>query len=269
MKIKSLGTLALGGASVLGSVSSLSLVIPAGVGGFVTGVGYTLGNTTLQASKTVLTPLVGGMVLILGLSPDPGATLEAVARHLTTLESSGSPAPLLALALCTGLALFAEKHLAPGVSGWLRHLPVSGRSHSRSFLLALIVSQAPLLGGWLGLWLFGWINHINTSWLRLGSILLTGLAAALLAAPCERRLLRVCLAVPGALLTDPRSRGHARRAPVDGPGRRGTRGPPVALPSSGGGCIGHVRCDTSARGRGRLLHAHAVTRSGGGRRSAP
>jgi len=126
-------------------------------------------------------PLVGGIVLTIGMSHDPGATLEAVAHHLTTLEHPGSPAPLFALALCTGLALFAERHLAPGVRGWLRSLPLSGRSHSRSLLLALVASQAPLLGGWLILWLFGFASGVNVSWLRLGSIILTGFAAALIA----------------------------------------------------------------------------------------
>ena len=57
-------------------------------------------------------PLIGGIVLAVGLSADPGATLEALASRLATLEHPGSPVLLFALVLCTGMALFAEKHLA-------------------------------------------------------------------------------------------------------------------------------------------------------------
>jgi hypothetical protein len=39
----------------------------------------------------------------------------------------------------------------------------------------------PLLGGWLILWMFGFASGINVSWLRLGMVLPTGLAAALIA----------------------------------------------------------------------------------------
>ena len=56
-------------------------------------------------------PLVGGIVLTLGLSPDPGATLEAVARHLTTLKHPGSPALALALILGGAVGNFSDRIL--------------------------------------------------------------------------------------------------------------------------------------------------------------
>lgn len=127
-------------------------------------------------------PAAGVVVLAVGLSPNPGATFEALAEQLTTSKVPLSPAPLAAVLLCFALAFSACRLVVPAVRGWLRHLPVSGPAHFRAITVALLAAQSPVLLAWLGLWLYGSASGTAVSWSRLALIPVAGGAAALSAA---------------------------------------------------------------------------------------
>lgn len=146
-------------------------------------------------------PLAGGIVVAIGMSPDPGRTFEAIAIHSTTLRFPGSPAPAVILALCLAISFHAAGRLSPGIRGWLRHLPVSSRSHLWSFFLALAAAQAPILAAWSIAWVYGLISGIDVSLLRLASMPLIGASAAVLTLPAARRAATVLLAAPAAVLS--------------------------------------------------------------------
>ena len=149
------------------------------------------------------------MVLVVGLSPNPGALFEALAVQLTTTRVPGSPAPLIAAVLCFLLAFAAGRRLLPAVRGWLLHLPVSGPAHFRAFTVAVLAAQIPVLAAWLGLWLYGAASGIDVAGSRLALIPAAGLAATLSAATWSRVRL-----------------AHRKRAT----GQTGTPAPPALMP---------------------------------------
>ena len=140
----------------------------------------------VRLSLRAAAPLVGAVVLVVGLSPNPGASFEALAVQLTTTRVPGSPAPAAAAALCFVLAFAACRRLTPAVRGWLLHLPVSGAVHFRAFAVALLAAQLPVLAAWLGLWLYGAASGIAVAGSRLALIPATGMAAAFSAAVWAR-----------------------------------------------------------------------------------
>ena len=139
-----------------------------------------------RLSLRAAAPAVGAVVLVVGLSPNPGALFEALAVQLTTTRVPGSPAPLIAAVLCFFLAFAAGRRLLPAVRGWLLHLPVSGPAHFRAFTVAVLAAQIPVLAAWLGLWLYGAASGIDVAGSRLALIPAAGLAAALSAATWSR-----------------------------------------------------------------------------------
>ena len=162
-----------------------------------------------RLSLRAAAPAIGGVVLVIGLSPNPGASFEALAIQLTTTLVPGSPAPLAAAALCFLLAFSAGRRLAPAVRGWLLHLPVSGPAHFSAFTVAVLAAQLPVLAAWSGLWLYGAASGIAVSGSRLLLIPASGLAAAIAAATWSRS-------------------GRSRRKP--GRKKSGSPAPPALMP---------------------------------------
>jgi len=88
-------------------------------------------------------PLVSLPILAVVLQPDPAEAVNAIAAAL--LGPRSSDAAWLACAVVSWLlAGWAAPRIAPGTTGWLRHLPVDSAVHRRSALLALLAAQAPL-----------------------------------------------------------------------------------------------------------------------------
>jgi hypothetical protein len=93
-------------------------------------------------------PAVGLPIVGLILQDDPAGAAAALAAWL--VAPAGAAANSLALALVAiPLSAWAMPRLAPGLSGWLRHLPATGADCRRATLGALVVSQSPLLVAWL------------------------------------------------------------------------------------------------------------------------
>jgi len=93
-------------------------------------------------------------VVALGMSEAPGKVLHQMARGLAT--GTGWVWLPLALAMWAMTdAQMARQRLLPTLHGWELHLPLHAKQRRRSFLLALVWAQAPVLGLWLMLWLLG------------------------------------------------------------------------------------------------------------------
>jgi hypothetical protein len=124
--------------------------------------------------------------------------LVTLAHSLFGPESSGGSWAMIAL-VAMGAASMAAPRICRGLDGWLRHLPVSGLAHRRAAVLAVAVSQSPLLLLLAVLSLYGTkeTEAFLVDALGLG---VTGLAAAVLAVPAKRRLARGVLAAASAVM---------------------------------------------------------------------
>ncbi len=124
--------------------------------------------------------------------------LTSFSRVLFGERSSGGSAVLTA-AVFLGAAAEAAPRICRGLSGWMRHLPVSGLAHRRAAGLAIAVAQAPLL---LGLLVLACFASLAPAALAANALKLTvtALAAALCAVPAERRWASLPLALTAAIL---------------------------------------------------------------------
>jgi hypothetical protein len=111
--------------------------------------------------------------------------LTSLSRVLYGSRASGGTAVLLATVLLGGAAEAAPR-VCRGLSGWLRHLPVSGLAHRRAAGLAIALAQAPLLLALLFLAAYASLSPIALLADAL-KLTVTALAAALCATPAERR----------------------------------------------------------------------------------
>jgi hypothetical protein len=111
--------------------------------------------------------------------------LTSLSRVLYGSKASGGTAVLFAAVLLGG-AMEAAPRVCRGLSGWLRHLPVSGIAHRRAAGLAVALAQAPLLLALLFLAAYASLSPIALLANAL-KLIVTTLAAALCATPAERR----------------------------------------------------------------------------------
>ncbi len=120
-------------------------------------------------------------------------------RNLAATLFTGGSSGLLVAAAAYGVAATASPRICRGLSGWMRHLPVSGIAHRRAATLAVAVAQVPLWAGLAGL------ASLVVSGRGLGTVILglagTTLAAAVATVPSQRSLLTLALALPAAALT--------------------------------------------------------------------
>ncbi|HEX7182173.1 MAG TPA: hypothetical protein VF756_10045 [Thermoanaerobaculia bacterium] len=111
---------------------------------------------------------------------------------------TGGSAILIALG-CLGFAASAAPRVCRGLHGWLRHLPISGKSHRRAAMLAIAVAETPVLTGFLFLSLAA--SRIGAaSWVDALGLMVCAPAAALTVMPVERRLLARPLGLASAVV---------------------------------------------------------------------
>ena len=88
-------------------------------------------------------PLFCGIVAVILFQDPPGAAVTSLARALFARRwTLGSVIPIAAIAFL--LSAWGRQRLAEGQHGWIRHLPVSRRSHRAGMFLALVTVQIPL-----------------------------------------------------------------------------------------------------------------------------
>jgi hypothetical protein len=149
-------------------------------------------RVALRVLVPVIAALFGGG-MILGVD-----FLNSLARMLYGPGSAGGTAMLLAFG-AIGVASAAAPRVCRGLDGWLRHLPVPGRTHRRAAVLAIAVTQAPL---------FLLLTPLSLVTTRDAAVFLvdvlavpvTALAAALFALPVGRGALVKPLALAAAIL---------------------------------------------------------------------
>ncbi|HEY0552629.1 MAG TPA: hypothetical protein VGG20_00065 [Thermoanaerobaculia bacterium] len=124
--------------------------------------------------------------------------LTSFSRVLFGERSSGGSAVLTG-AVFLGAAAEAAPRICRGLSGWMRHLPVSGLAHRRAAGLAIAIAQAPLLLGFLVLACYASLAPAALA-ANVLKLTVTALAASLCAVPAERRWASLPLALTAAIL---------------------------------------------------------------------
>lgn len=149
----------------------------------------------LRALIPTVAAAVGGFFLL------GNDFLISFSRLLFGPGSTGGSGVLIALA-CVGFASVASPRICRGLGGWMRHLPIHGRAQRRAALLAITVTELPVI---LGMAVFSWVaTRSGTAFGSAFVIDLLGLAvcapaAALAVMPVERPLLARPLALGAAL----------------------------------------------------------------------
>jgi hypothetical protein len=132
-------------------------------------------------------PAAALLTAAVGLSPEPGATLQTAARNLAAPAQPPVVALVLA-AIATGMVLWAAPRVLHGTRGWIRHLPADHVAHRRALLGALVAAQLPVATAWVGLWSLALVTGAaDPRRLVALPIVLTALALACL--PSRRRAL--------------------------------------------------------------------------------
>jgi hypothetical protein len=144
-------------------------------------------------------PLAAGVVGWLVLQNDPGAAVRGLARSLfgATAGAYSGVGPALVGLIMAG---WAAPRVMRGLSGWLRHLPVSGRDLGRAALLALVIAQAPIVLVLLFLALVAGLVGPGFSLVSLLSVPVAMAAAGLVVGPAARRWVSLPLAGTALLL---------------------------------------------------------------------
>ncbi|HEY4561639.1 MAG TPA: hypothetical protein VIJ36_01590 [Thermoanaerobaculia bacterium] len=136
-----------------------------------------------RLAMRLLVPLIAaafGAGMLLGVD-----FVTSLAHVLFGSQASGGTAVLFA-AVMLGAAAEAAPRVCRGLSGWLRHLPVSGLAHRRAAGLAIAIAQIPLLLGLLFLAAFASLTPIALLADAL-KLTVTALATALCVTPAARR----------------------------------------------------------------------------------
>ena len=120
------------------------------------------------------------------LQMDPAGAVSGYARSL--FSSAPAPSVLTTVALLTFLLpVWAAPRLSLGLSGWMRHLPLSDRASRRGLELSLVIVQMPVILALGVLGMVAWQRGVNP-WrpaiLQLGVLVVAGALAAL---PVRRR----------------------------------------------------------------------------------
>jgi len=126
-------------------------------------------------------PAAAALTALIGLSPDPAASLKTMAAGLS--GASGSSAmPLLLAAIGGGIAAWAAPRIGHGTIGWIRHLPADTGAHGRALLGALVAAQTPVALAWGGLFAIAWASGAPVEYARLCALpaVTTGIAIACL-----------------------------------------------------------------------------------------
>ena len=146
----------------------------------------------MQVMAPALAVAGGAMVVVADGFP------TAFVRMLFGDAASGNARPLLVLP-ALAFASSAAPRVCRGLEGWMRHLPVAGRSQRRAAMLAVAVAEVPLL---LGLALLAWIAFHGWSafFADLAGLALCAPAVALAVMPVERRAGALPLSLAAALL---------------------------------------------------------------------
>ena len=147
-------------------------------------------------------PLAAVVTVAVGISPDPGATVVALAEGAAVAgRSTGVVWLLTAVSLL--LAIWAAPRLAHGADGWARHLPISAAAQRRGIQLALVVCQAPATITWIVLWSVAARHGLPVDPMRLATPFLVACACAVAVTPVRRRSTAIgtgAVALVGAVL---------------------------------------------------------------------
>lgn len=147
-------------------------------------------------------PAAALLTAAVGLSEDPGATLQVAARNLARSDASPATAMILSV-VAAGMAAWAAPRVLHGTRGWMRHLPADGIAHRRALLGALAVAQVPVGIAWSALWLLAAIADGGASPERLLAWPVVALGVAMAVLPARGRILSVAagLGAAGLALT--------------------------------------------------------------------
>lgn len=124
--------------------------------------------------------------------------LISFAKMLFGPGSSGGTWMLI-VAMAAGAASAAAPRVCRGLSGWLRHLPVSGLAHRRAAALAVAVAEIPLLILLAVLSLYGSAGREAFA-VDVLALAVTALATAVALVPAKRRLASTPLGLAAALV---------------------------------------------------------------------
>ncbi len=143
-------------------------------------------------------PLFSVFLAVLILQIDPAAAVSGLALSIFAARPALSSS-LAVAALAFLLPYRAAPRLTHGLNGWIRHLPIDGRSMRRGIAAALAAVQLPLAISLAGL---AFVAHtkgarVELTCFRLLVILGAGVMASL---PVRRRWITVPLSVAAALL---------------------------------------------------------------------
>ena len=144
-------------------------------------------------------PLAAAGIGWLGVQQAPSAALRALALSLFGPQS-GNLAGLVPALLGLILAGWAAPRIEKGMQGWIRHLPVSRRDLDAGATIALVVAQAPIAIALVALTLVATLTSHNVAWVRVASIPLTIVAAAMCVRQGGRRWASASLAIAGLVM---------------------------------------------------------------------
>jgi hypothetical protein len=139
--------------------------------------------------------IVAAFVFVLGSAPDALATLRGFLLGIVARGHANGPRAALA-AMCLVLAATGVPRTTLGMAGWLRSLPIDGRSVRRSTVVALTVAQLAVvvfvpLAAIMSLVAY----HASLSATKLLTVPLMMLAASMMVLPVRRSAARLVAAV--------------------------------------------------------------------------
>ena len=139
----------------------------------------------VRLAQRAFVPLAGALVVAVGLTQDPAATMRAIAAAVAAPRLSGGVIAAL-LAAGGAIASWAAPWLALSTSGWIRHLPASAVAHRRAAALALAAAQLPLVVGVAGLMALAAASGAPVGAIRLPAVAVAAVAIGAALAPSRR-----------------------------------------------------------------------------------
>ncbi len=153
------------------------------------------GRLALQS----FTPLFSAFLVLIVLQMYPAAFIAMIARSLYGKPPSTGALFMLA-ALSFTLPAWAAPRISHGLNGWIRHLPVDGRSSRRGVALALVVVQTPIVVILAVLWFAAHTQGIAAGCPFLLRLALLLIGAANAAVPAKHRFASGALSISAAVL---------------------------------------------------------------------
>ena len=145
------------------------------------------GRAGVRLAWRAAIPVFTAPTLAVGMSADPNAALQGLARGAASPDG-GVAVPLLLAVASLMVAIWGAPRLAYGTSGWLRHLPADDTAHRRALAGGLALAQAPVVVLWATLWAIAATSGIPTDASRPFAACLLAAGVAMLALPCRNRL---------------------------------------------------------------------------------